>query len=240
MKKYITNFTVLLLFSSCIKVETVNICPNAPPAPALAFQNIQLGFQDTLNLSVLAPNPSLTYVWVGPTFQIPGASISLTPVGGVSYYGTWSVIAQTATCSSDTTKFTVTPGITTCGLGRDSFQLSGTAASKFYFFSSQNSTFNGYYQISFQDNNGDYFYIYFQNQPTTSSVYSVSNYSYSNLNYNQCYLSYQTAGGLSYAGYNGNVSVIVSGSAITVTFCSIGFNNGSGYTVNGSGYFIGS
>jgi hypothetical protein len=238
MKKYITIFTVLLLFSSCIKVETVNICPNAPPAPALAFQNIQLGFQDTLNLSVLAPNPSLTYVWVGPTFQIPGASISLTPVGGVSYYGTWSVIAQTATCSSDTTKFTVTPGITTCGLGRDSFQLAGTPATKYTFFPSQNSIYNGYYQISFQDVNGDYFFIYFQQQPTTSAVYTISyNSGYQNLYTGQCYLSYQPAsGGFSYAGYSGNVSVIVSGTTITVTFCNIAFNNG----VNGSGYFIGS
>ncbi len=239
MKKYIPVLAILLSLSSCIKVEVANLCANAPAAPTLANTKITLASGANLTVNVVSPNSACTYTWINPSGVIfTGSSLHVYYSYYTPLYGNWGVVAnRTGDCVSDTTKFSVSLPLPSCGIGIDSFEIAGAAAHKLT-FTPNNTYYNyGYYQVIFSDGTGGTLNIYFATFPTTG-VYSITSNSYYSLSSSQCTMSY--TGGYGYASTAGNVTVNATGSVITMGFCNVSFLNqyNSLYT-SGSGYLIG-
>jgi hypothetical protein len=246
MKKYLFALAVLLSLSACIKVEDAPLCPSAPPAPAVANSTVTVPLNSNLSVSIVSPDPSVTYYWVGPPFYSAPTTYSGNPLvvrSGNPIYGNWSVIAQKgAGCSSDTTKFQVIPSAPSCAVGKDSFLL-GSAIYRMNFVASYNNvSYNNYYQIQFQDGLGETLTFYFPNLPTTSGYYTLSSITsfYGEQGDLFCGITYNSQSGDEYFSDSGSLYVNVNGSTITMIFCGVTFSD-SFYSINvdASGNFSG-
>ena len=239
MKKYLSIFAVLLLFSSCIKVENINLCSNPPQSPQIVNTNYLIAPGGTLNSSIFNPNPAYTYKWLSPVDSpFTGANLAYYDVS-FNDYGMWSVFAESGfACVSDTFRFYVAEGSGSCGVGRDTFSIAGTP----YPMTSQPATIDYYgnYSMNF---NGPYGVItaniVFPSQPTAGTYTAIPYQNQGTLYSGQCSVSF--SGGYVYSSNSGTVSVQVNGPVITVNFCNVQFTNYGNYsTAYGDGYLIGS
>ena len=239
MKKYTPVLAILLSLSSCIKVEVASLCANAPAAPTLANTKITIASGANLTLNVVSPNPAYSYTWISPSgYTYSGSTLRATYSYYSPLFGNWGVVAnRTGDCVSDTTKFSVDLSIPSCGIGVDSFEISGASPRKMTFVSSTYYYNYDNYEIVYTDGSGGLLNIYFSTVPVTGSYnLTTSNY---NLYSNQCYIGYD--GGYGFTSNSGTVVVNVNGSVISLGFCNVSFLNqyNSLYT-SGSGYLIGS
>ena len=239
MKKYIPVLAILLSLSSCIKVEVANLCANAPAAPTLANTKITLASGANLTVNVVSPNTAYTYTWISPNGLIySGSTLHATYNYYTNLFGNWGVVAnRTGDCVSDTTKFSVDLSLPSCGIGVDSFEISGASPRKMTFVSGTYYSWDGYYEVVYNDGAGGSLDVYFSTVPVTGTYNLTS--SYYNLSSNQCNISYNSGDG--FYSNSGTVVVNVNGSVITIGFCNVSFSNTTnGTNTSGSGYLVGS
>jgi hypothetical protein len=230
MVKYLSGIAILLTFSSCMKEK--DICTTVLPKPELA--NTSMGVStvqsyDTLN--VLSPDPFGKYIWIDPTGLIySGASIQ-----AIDFYGNWSVIEHKGSCTSDTTKFSISPNFPGCGTGLDSFVIGGNGPLQMNSLSTYNNpVVHGYYLIRFQTGSGAILNIYFSNVPTMG-YHNVVGGSSNGLTNRQCYMDFNGQ----YISSSGLVFVTINGATITIQFCDVVFYYG-GNQFSANGYLVGS
>ena len=127
------------------------------------------------------------------------------------------------------------PKVSTCGLAENTFVLSGYSAASLNFSPTTHTVNDSYYRIFFSGTGND-FAIYFVGKPT-SGVYKIID-NLLTAQAGQCTLDYYGSTN-NYYGYSGDVIVSVSGSKISLGFCSVEFSNTSYNYVSCSGYFVG-
>jgi hypothetical protein len=209
-----------------------DICTSTLPTPLVTNTNMAvstLQYCDTIH--VLSPDPFGKYVWIDPTGTVyEGASIQV-----YDFYGNWSLIEQKGSCTSDTTKFAISPAFPGCGLGLDSFEISGNASVRMNSVSIYNNqVLHQYYLIRFQTVSGLILNVYFYNVPTTGYYNVVGGYG-NGLTNRQCYMDYNGQ----YISSSGLVFVTANGPAITIQFCNVPFY-WAGVQYQVSGYLVGS
>ncbi|HLP51799.1 MAG TPA: hypothetical protein VK154_13015 [Chitinophagales bacterium] len=238
MKNLVFISLMLLSASSCIKVENDTVECVAIAKPILNSTQYYASLGEYIDVYIQNYNYNLDYTITRPDgtkFAVNAATANIY-ITNATQSGTYYIEGAdaTGTCKSAKQAFTIVIDIPmpTCSTIENSFKLSSSSTS-YSTTLAYGETYSNYYVSKWYPNGGNLF-IYFRQKPSNNgSVYlfSVSTQNQSNLNSNQCKVSYVNSTGGVYSATGGNVYVQYAGGKYTVKFCDVTFySNGVTYT----------